>query len=373
MTVEQLTIGLIRRGFSASGGAESYLKRLARGVVERGHAVHLFTSGDWPPDEWPFGTVTSVPSRSPRDFADQVAKIQPRSRCDVVLSLERVWRCDVYRAGDGVHQRWLRRRAKFATPWQRVAHSFNRKHRDILRLEASLFAAAGATRVIANSEMVKREITQSYGYPAESIDVVRNGVPLDTFRPSPELRDRHRTALGIERDETVLLFVGSGWERKGLRFAIEAVEASDDPWLRLLVAGHGRESYSRSAKVRFRGAVTDLAALYSAADIFILPTLYDPFSNACLEAMASGLPVITTSANGFAEIVDQNVHGTIVDPAGDMPALQKAIRYWSNAERRASARPTILQRAGGFDISRNVEETLRILLQASASAASTSG
>jgi UDP-glucose:(heptosyl)LPS alpha-1,3-glucosyltransferase len=118
--------------------------------------------------------------------------------------------------------------------------------------------------------------------------------------------------------------------------------------------------------------VADLRAAYAAADIFILPTIYDPFSNGCLEALASGLPVVTTRGNGFSEIIENDVHGSVVDSPTNVAALREAIRFWSDSARRASARPVILERASQFDISKNVEETLAILIQA-ASAASASG
>jgi UDP-glucose:(heptosyl)LPS alpha-1,3-glucosyltransferase len=101
--------------------------------------------------------------------------------------------------------------------------------------------------------------------------------------------------------------------------------------------------------------------LYAAADIFVLPTIYDPFSNACLEALACGLPVITTRSNGFSEIVETDIHGSIVDHAGDLLALRDAIRLWSDPSRRAKARSANIQRAAQFDISKNIEQTLAIL------------
>jgi UDP-glucose:(heptosyl)LPS alpha-1,3-glucosyltransferase len=93
-----------------------------------------------------------------------------------------------------------------------------------------------------------------------------------------------------------------------------------------------------------------------------LPTIYDPFSNACLEALACGLPVITTRANGFSEIIEDKVHGSIVDNAGNLVALRDAIRFWSDPSRRAAARSENIERASQFDISRNVEETLNVLM-----------
>jgi UDP-glucose:(heptosyl)LPS alpha-1,3-glucosyltransferase len=106
----------------------------------------------------------------------------------------------------------------------------------------------------------------------------------------------------------------------------------------------------------------DMLRLYVAADIFILPTIYDPFSNACLEALACGSPVITTRSNGFSEIIENGVHGSIVDHAGDLPGLREAILLWSDPSRRAAARSTNTQLAAQFGISKNTKETLAILL-----------
>ena len=214
MSNGRLTIGFVRRGYSQSGGAESYLKRLALGVVGLGHEAHLFTTNDWPPNEWPFGKITQINAGSTIAFADEVEKRRVQVACDVLMSLERIWRCDVFRAGDGVHQVWLNRRKKFEAPWKRFVRRFNRKHSELLRLEKSLLDDRGAERVIANSQMVKSEIVDLYNYRRDKIDIVRNGVPLDLFRFDPVRREKSRSELRVESDDVLALFAGSGWERK---------------------------------------------------------------------------------------------------------------------------------------------------------------
>ena len=373
MSNGKLTIAFVRRGYSPSGGAEAYLKRLAQGVVDLGHEARLVATDDWPTNEWSFGSITRVKANSAIGFADELKTTRPQLSCDVLMSLERVWCCNVYRAGDGVHQAWLNRRRRFEMPLQRFVRSLNRNHRDILQLEESLFARGGAGRVIANSEMVKDEIVDLYRYPADKIDLVRNGVPLDRFRSDPALREKSRVDLKLKPDEVALLFAGSGWERKGLRFAIEAFELCRDRKLRLLVAGRGDargykpKRFFTEEPIRFLGEVADLRPIYAAADIFILPSVYDPFSNACLEALASGLPVITTRDNGFSEINENDVHGSIVDRSNDSAALRDAIQFWSDEWRRASARSITTERASQFDIAINVAATLKILFQSAAS------
>ena len=359
----KLSIGFVRRGYSQTGGAEAYLKRLARGVVRAGHDAQLITTNDWPQTEWPFGARRRLQSGSVMGFANGLKQVRPQIRCDVLMSLERVWNCDVYRAGDGVHRAWLSRRRKFEIPLERFIRGLNRKHRDILQLEGALFANRGAGRVIVNSQMVKSEIVDLYGYPADNIALVRNGVPLGQFRFNPELREKSRDELKVKPGEIALLFAGSGWERKGLRFAIAAMALCHNRKMRLLVAGRGNQRYYKSKRIQFLGEMSDLVRIYAAADIFILPTIYDPFSNACLEALAGGIPVITTHSNGFSEIIADGVHGSIVDSANNVAALRDAIRFWSDPARRAAARSANSECAAQFDISKNVEQTLAILFQ----------
>ena len=371
LSMTKLSVAFARRGYSSTGGAEAYLKRLARGVVDRGHKVKLFTTTDWPSNQWPFGPIEHLQARSPIAFADDLQKLRLTTGCDVLMSLERIWRCDIYRAGDGVHRAWLARRRKFELPLERFVHGLNHKQRDSLRLEEALFANRRTGRVIVNSQMVRNEIVDLYSYPVDKIDIVRNGVPIEQFQFDPALRERIRDELKIKPDQIALLFAGSGWERKGLRFAMAAMALCGDRRLRLLVAGRGNLRWYKSKHVKFLGEIADMERIYAAADIFILPTIYDPFSNACLEALASGLPVITTRDNGFSEIIEPGVHGSIVNSANDLAGLRDAIRFWSDAERRAAARSTNAERAAQFDISTNISRTLEILIQAAANAAST--
>jgi len=365
---KNLSIVFVRRGYSPTGGAEAYLKRLARGVMEAGHDAQLIATNDWPDSEWPFGSIMHLRSKSPIEFASELERTRAQFRVDVLFSLERVWSCDVYRAGDGVHRAWLERRRKFELPLKRFVRSLSSKHQDLLLLEQSLFSG-NTKRVIAGSQMVKDEIVDLYGYPTDRIEIVRNGVPLKKFRFGSELREKSREELNLKPDQIALLFAGSGWERKGLLFAIEAAALCKDRKIRLLVAGRGnarlyktrRLRFWREEPVQFLGEVADMLRVYAAADIFILPTIYDPFSNACLEALACGLPLITTRSNGFSEIIEDGVHGSIVDHAGDLLALRDAIRLWSDPSRRAAATSTNSQLAAQFDISHNIDETLAIL------------
>ncbi len=356
-----MKIGLVRRGYSATGGAEAYLKRFAQALLAAGHDCTLFTSAAWP--DWPGTRLLTLPGSNPVAFANALEKARAGAACDYLFSLERVWACDAYRAGDGVHRAWLERRACVEPFWKSWTRAFNPKHRQLLALESRLFSSEGAGIVIANCRMVKEEIVREYGYPAERIHVVYNGLPAAA--PSPELRAQTREQFGIGASDYVLLFAGSGWERKGLATAIEAVgqvNAGCRPLL--LVAGKGNpRAYRQSERVRFLGPVGQMAACYAAADVFVLPTLYDPFSNACLEALAAGLPVLTTAANGFSEILKPGIEGEILENPTDSASLARAMEAWSDPARRAAIRPRLLELAGGFSIEANLRNTLAAIGQ----------
>src|SRR6185436_100349 len=119
-------------------------------------------------------------------------------------------------------------------------------------------------------------------------------------------------------------------------YATEAVGSLGEEF-RLFVAGRGRGRKVGGRAVQHLGAVRDLPRLLAAADVFLLPTLYDPFSNACLEALAAGLPVITTRHNGFAEVIVSGKDGEIINDPGDVRSIARAIQHWASRELREEA------------------------------------
>jgi len=358
-----MKIGLVRRGYSATGGAEKYLQRFAGALAEEGHEGVLFGTDDWPDEAWTFGERVILKGETPRQFADALAAVGPREYCDFVFSLERVWKCDAFRAGDGVHQAWLDRRASGEAWWQTVFRNLRPYHRSLLALEHSLFAKGGAGCVIANSRLVKREIMERFQYPSERIHVVYNGAPTP---PDAETlarwRMETRQRLGYGPADYLVLFVGSGWERKGLRHAVRGVELAASTGAQLLVAGRGKaKDCPRSARVHLLGAVANLGEIMAAADVFLLPTLYDPFSNATLEAATYGLPIITTADNGFAELIKNGMHGEVLPSAQDEAMIAHALEFWSEPFRRESAKPSLAALTASFTVEANVRGTLRAL------------
>lgn len=359
-----MKIGLVRRGYSATGGAEKYLLRLAMALARSDHELVLFSDVPWPEailNELNFDQEV-IKARDPWGFAKGVRSRLRQVPCDQVLSLERIFACDVYRAGDGVHAGWLQRRARYEPKWKTAFRWLNRKHARILALERSLFSG-GAKRVIANSQMVKRDIVQHFRFPEDRIDVVYNGLPALPIESGA--RESVRKELGIDAEEYVAIFVGSGWERKGLRFAAEAVRMLGEDAPILLVAGKGDESsLPKSPRLRVLGPRSDIPRLLAASDVFVLPTVYDPFSNASLEALAAGLPVITTRANGFSEIIRRDVEGDLLPRPDDIEALMFSLCAWGDPARREMIRPQLLAKAAEYSIERNVTETLAVLEKA---------
>jgi UDP-glucose:(heptosyl)LPS alpha-1,3-glucosyltransferase len=232
-----MKIGLVRRGFSRTGGAESYLKRFGRALVDGGHRANLYSTQDWPQAEWLYGSLVRLKSSSPLRFAQTVQEC--RQPDEILFSLDRVLQCDCYRAGDGLHKLWLDRRVQHEPSWRARLRFLNHKHHELLELERALFQRGGARHVIANSQLVKREIITEFAYPEDQITVIYNGLPDVHFKKKPGTRLDMRHDWGLRENDIALLFAGSGWERKGLKYALRAMSRIANKNVRLLVAGKG--------------------------------------------------------------------------------------------------------------------------------------
>lgn len=369
-----MRIALIRQRYEGSGGAERYVAQLAAGLAGEGHAVHVFARR-W--TDVPAGvTVHRVPViKGPAflrvlSFAWAAHRMSRRGAFDVVHSFDRTIRPDVYRAGDGCHQAWLDRRRAVEGRSLLWLDRLGPLHQSLLGLERHLFGG-GCRCIVANSRMVREEILRYYGTPPAAVRVIYTGVDLDRFRPRPASpgREALRKALGVEADDPVILFAGSGFERKGLRFLLDAVgRMRAVAGLRVWVLGKGRLNRYRAQmerlgiadRVHFAGPVADPERWMAAADLFVLPSLYDPFANACLEALASGLPVVTTTANGAAEILVEGCSGAAIpdprDVAGLADRIGEFLRPARREERGAAARAT----AEGFPMQAHVKQVLAL-------------
>ena len=237
-----MRIGLVRMRYTPYGGAEVFLKRFITKLLKRGHKIDVFSSS-WEAEE---GVVVHRIAAGgpaflrPWRFATNVAREVERVRPDITLSLERTFSQEIYRAGDGCHREWLVQRAKRSSALKRASLSLSPRHKVLLALEERLFKSPGLKAVVANSNRVKDEIIRHYGLPAEKICVIYNGIDASGFEPDEEARSRLRRSFGADKDTVVILFTGSGFERKGLSSAIRALPLLKDKGdIRLVVIGKG--------------------------------------------------------------------------------------------------------------------------------------
>ncbi len=326
-----MRLGLIRYRYQPAGGAERTLWLLAQGLLARGHEVHALVA-DWR-GEAPEGLVIhQVAGRPGPAFARSARETLAGLGLDHCLSLERVPGVAWWRAGDGVHAAWLARRSARAPWWRRLGYALNPRHRDWLDLERRVAADPGLEGVIANSRLVAGELSDRLEIAPEKITLVRNGVDHAALLAARGERGSAREGLGLEKSRPTLLFLGSGFERKGLALAIRALAGIAGA--RLLVAGRDDPApYRRLAarlkvaeRVSFLGARGDAPRLLAAADALVLPTLYDPCANATLEALAAGLPVVTTPADGASELVVDGVNGFVAPDPGQPWELGRICR-----------------------------------------------
>ena len=319
-------LAVVRQRYNPSGGAERFIERALAALRGQGVTVTVIAR------EWA-GEAGDVIRCDPfhvgrlwRDwsFAAAACREAARRTFDLVQSHERIACCDIYRAGDGVHAQWLQNRRAALGPLGRLGIALNPYHRYVLAAERRLFACPRLRAVICNSRMVRDEIRRRFGTPDEKLHVVYNGIDLDAFHP--RLREAHRAAmrreLKIPPEALVFLFVGGGFERKGVFRLLEAFARAAQADARLIVVGGDKAKERAQARARslgidtrvhFAGEQKDVRPWYGAADCFVLPSLYDPFPNAALEAMACGLPVIVSRQCGTAELIEDGVNGFVVD------------------------------------------------------------
>ena len=336
-------IALLRRRFSPTGGAERYLLRLASGLAAAGHHLTLYCE-DWTPRENPFHDIRSIASDDPISYAKKIGELPLRDRHDIVFSLERVPNCDLYRAGDGVHADWLGYRAAFHPVLGPIRTRLRGKNRQVCELEAKVFAPDGARHVICNSRFVADQITDRFGYPPSRITIVPNGVPYNQFSTGD--RTLGRQVLKLAPTDYVILLVGAGAERKGHAIAREAVRKLKRPDAKLVIV----DSPPPVA----------MPHVYAAADVFLLPTLYDPFANVTLEALAAGLPVITSAQNGASEIIEDQSNGFILPRADDTNLIVHLLDHLADPEFRSHLRKPAQELAKQYDLARNVTATLGV-------------
>jgi UDP-glucose:(heptosyl)LPS alpha-1,3-glucosyltransferase len=314
---------VIERFQPGTGGVENVAWNVAHGLARAGDEVHVVArrASDSPavrlhrvrvPTAWqPLRVIA---------FSRAAARAIPRDRVDCVFSFSRTLHQNVYRAGGGSHADYMGRRyGKLHRLWR-----LSPRHAVLLATERRVFRDP-SQQIVCVSHMVRAEIQRRYGVPDDRVAVVHNGVDLERFHPRHRAGPGARLRAALRAGATpVWLFPGSGFARKGLDTALRALAHGRPTGSQLWVAGRDDPGRWRrlarrlgvEERVRFVGFRSDIETTYAAADALFLPTRYDPFPNACLEAAAAGLPVVTSGAAGAAELFRE--HGGVVEDPEDI-------------------------------------------------------
>ena len=349
-----MRLALTHLRHAKTGGTERYLDRLAGALAARGHDVTIVCRSHVAPPHPRvrfecLHTLALGGAWRTWSFARAVERHLGAQSYDLVLGLGRTWTQDVLRLGGGCQRTYLElAHQSTLTPRERLLGGGAWKHALAVRIEERALAR-DATHVLANSEMVRRDVQARYGLPDERISVIHNGVDLERFHPRlrASAGAEKRRELGLSARECVLLFLGTGYARKGLDLVLEALPRvlAARPEARLVVAGFdsARARFEAraaelgiAARTRFVGGTLAPEQLYAAADLYVLPTRYDPFANSTLEALAAGLPVITSTTNGGGELIEPGVQGACIEVGAGAGALGEELVRWCEPERRMS-------------------------------------
>ncbi len=365
-----MRIALLTRRFdSAGGGTERDLIVTADELRAAGHQISIFAdevrgaTGDWNVRRVGAGPRLGR-TLSLLRFAWTAAPAARRAGADLVLSFARCVGSDVMRSGGGAHASYLRAARKWRGVLGATAMRITPYHRVQMLVERQAFRSPGLKRVIAVSNFVRDDLIREFGLAPEKTVTIYNGVDLDRFRPAsdPSERAAIRQKFAVPASARVVAFVGNGFARKGLGFLIEAWPLVAGGAF-LIVAGADRQTdkFARraralnvGARIVFTGPQPDVATIFHAADAFAMPSLFEPFGNVVMEAMATGLPAMTSAFSGVAELIPPSMRGFRVENPDDVGevALRLGALFDAPVSLAAEARET----AEKFTWSRYAEE-----------------
>jgi UDP-glucose:(heptosyl)LPS alpha-1,3-glucosyltransferase len=371
-------IALVHMRYAHTGGTERYLKTLALDLLARGHKVTVVCRTYEPEDD---GRIRFVCLRrfgvtaADRmvNFAKDVEKHVREMPYDVVYGLGKTYSHDVIRLGGGCHATYLEKAHDATLTWlERMVGKGKRKQREALRIEAKALSPGNSRRIIVNSHMVKEDVIARYNAEPDAVEVIYNGVDLKRFQPDPKLREAVRKECKFAEDDFVVLFLGTGYGRKGLDRVLDAFPAllKGNAKARLLVVGYDSSARWFQERARdlgfysqacFLGGRRDSEACYAAADLYVLPTRYDPFANSTVEALACGLPVITTCTNGGGELIENGKQGTVLEEPFQAKAMKEALLTWSDPALNQSGNKAARELAEGYSSGKMAARSVAVL------------
>ena len=338
---------LIQNADRRNGGAEGYTLDLARWLTARGHQVTVIAEqgpAAVAEDALAAGFKCMYVGANGRyrwtrlkDFLTRLKEVYEHGAYDIVHSMLPVWRCDVYQPHAGLAtELWLSGHMKYrrglVRRWARRFNRWNPKRRGLARIERELMGQR--PWVLCFSQAMRRYVREQFALPEDRLVLLMNGIDLARFDPALGARSREaiRGEWHIEADQRLALLVGNNWKLKGVSEAIGALARLGDRRMVLMMVGRGEpEAFRKLAeklhvadRVQFVGSVSDPRPYYGAADLLLLPTKRDTCSLVVLEALAMGLPVVTTRQNGASDLVEDGKQGLIVEH-GDAAGLSGAL------------------------------------------------
>lgn len=356
-----MRVAIIKSNYTPFGGGEKYTTRLINAFVKRDVTVDVITAE---PARWEMTSpnVNWVTLKQFKhnnllrllSFNASANRHFKTTGYDCVLGMDRTDYQTHLRAGGGCHAGWLDRRCAETSALRCLSFRINPFHRMMLRMEKRAFVSDTLKRIFCNSFLVRDEMLRYYPAAAGKIAVVHNGVEWSEFSGGFEqgIREREslRRALSLRDDMFYFLHVGSGYERKGVAKAIEALTMLPEKTGLIIVGKDKHEQRYRrladrlglSARVIFCGPQKNVIPYFQSADAFVLPTIYDPFSNASLEALAMGLYTVTSNANGCSEVIQAGA-GSVIRDLKNIRAVAESMstamqKHLSKTEIRGSVR-----------------------------------
>ncbi|MGH7150252.1 MAG: glycosyltransferase family 4 protein [Planctomycetota bacterium] len=375
-----MKVALLHKRFAPVGGTEGYVWELAHRLARRGEEVHvLCAEAQGSPGAGirvrRLPVLRLGPTARMVSYALAADRLLRREPFDLVQGFGKTLRQDLFRLGGGCHAAYLERAHRPGSPgWIRTLAASSPHQRAALAIERRTFAPGNFRLLVTNSRMVREDLLRRFAVDPSRVRILYSGVDLRRFRPRPELRSPLRRELGVDEASFVLVYVGTGFGRKGLGALLRALPILHRQGLpaRLLVVGRDARLAAHERLVRrlglpegsvlFRGGRAEVEREYAVGDLFVLPTLYDPFANATLEAMACGLPALTTDANGAAEVLEDGAGAILPSPASP-EAIARAVLPLLDADRRRAAAARAREIAERFPREKHWEELDRLHAQ----------
>ncbi|MDD5132490.1 MAG: glycosyltransferase family 4 protein [bacterium] len=334
-----MNIAFITRSYSKKGGVSRCVVELAE-KFSRDHQVHIYT-GQWDSGLDKANIVFHQVKMIPWPFFLKVLsfvlfcgqKLKHSSHDLIVGPLGDAFQADILVA-HSCHRSWVEMKKK---NWlELLKYWINPLHQIALFLERSALQKGKYKKIISISRLTGNDLSKYYHVPAEDITVIYNGVNIEEFTPINVNSSRQdlRHELGFSDTDILLLFAANEFKRKGLRTLLEAVALpmQNAPVKLLIVGGDNPDPYmvlikklDIKAQVSFCGLRQDMHRFYAASDIFVLPTKLEPFGLVITEAMASGLPVVTSRLAGAAELITDGETGLLLQNPENPGELQDKI------------------------------------------------